>query len=158
MYSYGSSDCHWRAPFMMLFVNPFVQVLLMNESVTVVETDFIDQNANCQVINHSRKVRNISQRIFESSRLFNHITQISHWHINEYLIHQHNANCFHQKIFIERLILYFVFLQKFWLFCQIEKHVNAAEEPVSEKCRVNCCAEKVHIEIVVTENSNDSMP
>lgn len=97
--SHGYRSC----PFVMLFVDEFVDVLAVEEAMGVVEANLLHQDAYCQLQENPVECGQLSigHNASESHYL---VCQEAHGNTHDKLIEQHRDNDLHEPLVVHRFI------------------------------------------------------
>lgn len=143
---------------MMCLVDVFVEELVVEKSMWVVETDFIYQNANEKMKENFIETWNFSEVLSEPFRFFQIVAEISYGHANCDLIEDDNFHGIFQGATADRFVgvwLNFIFPQRFWY--QIHACENSTQNPIDTE-RKRRRAHNVNIEMIFTGHVDDFVP
>jgi hypothetical protein len=130
----GCCDGDRALPDMVLLVDVLVEELVVKESVGIVETDLINQNADNQMNKNGLEAWKFSEVFGESFALFHVVAQASQWNSNHGLIENDNFDRVNQSCPVNWFIgvrLHLVLSQEFRRERHIHEYKSAASDPVN---------------------------
>lgn len=112
-------------PLVMLLVNVLIEKLIVNETMRVIKSNLIDENANGQINQNARKPGHIAKVLGKAFQAFQIIADERQRHTNDNLIEYNHSYGVYQLSLINGLVcihLDFVATEKLGLESQIHQH------------------------------------